>query len=171
MSFKTPQGNFLLKHLFFETTLADKSTVVYTLKDQDHEGYPSLRRLYLEIADPTEYTFALRYMDGWAHWERLCESSWFIPYIQRWRRELEVLVRSKALVRILETGASNGKESFLANKFLLTGSWKPTGTNRVGRPNKQEIIENVYDSKEFLDDIKRLSIEHSTVNQVKAISK
>ena len=54
------QGKPLTQSLFLEIGYTDFS--VYTLKDQDYEYndkvYPSLKRLYLEMEDPTEYEFA-----------------------------------------------------------------------------------------------------------------
>lgn len=156
-SFKTDQGVFRLRALFYEETLADKSTVVYTLKDNDHAGYPSLRRLFLDLGDPTEYYFAQRYLDGWAHWERLCDCDWFRPYIERWRRELELIIRSQALMRIRMIASSPGKESFMANKFLLSGSWKMHNNTKIAKDeikeeaNKQEKHQVLQDAKRLLD--------------------
>lgn len=140
--FKTAQGRRLTKGLFYETVLADKSTVLYTLKEQDHEGYPSLKRLYLECADPTEYKFATAYLDSWSHWVELCKCTWFQEYLELWRAELELKVKSKALYLITEEASNDlSKSKFAANKFLLEGGWKPkeTQTSRRGRPSKQEI--------------------------------
>lgn len=159
VKFKTAQGVFVLRGLFYEETLADKTGVLYTLKDQDHEGYPSLRRLYLETADPTEYTFAMKYLSGWAHWERLCESDWFVPYINRWRKELELTLRAKALSNIIDMAEAGGKESFNANKYLLNSSWKVGEHRAVGRPTKQDIKSKalqMIDAQEIKNDAKRL---------------
>jgi outer membrane protein assembly factor BamD (BamD/ComL family) len=40
-----------LKGLFFEQVNSDKSTVLYTLKDVPHEGFPSFYQLYMAIRD------------------------------------------------------------------------------------------------------------------------
>ena len=156
--FKTEQGRRLTKGLFFETTLADKSTVLYTLKEEDHMGYPSLKRLYLETGDPTEYRFATSYLDSWDHWLELCKCSWFQDHLNLWRQELEVKIKGAALYRIIEESENDlSKSRFAANKFLLEGGWKPKdeGTkNRRGRPSKQEIREaaaEMAQDKDLLD--------------------
>ena len=136
--FRTDNNIRYLKALFFETTDADKSTVVYTLKDREHMGYPSLYQLYMETNDPTEYTFATQYLDGWEHWEMLSSCSWFKPYVERWRRELELKVRSEALLKIRES-AKEGKDSFAANKFLLEKGWTKDKPSGRGRPKKEDI--------------------------------
>lgn len=154
--YKTPQGVFILRGLFYEETLSDKATVLYTLKDQDHEGYPSLRRLYLEAGDMTEYFFAIKYLSGWAHWERLLECEWFQPYIERWRKELELTVRAKALIRIQLLSERESKESFNANKYLLSGIWKKEPSKVTRDEVKEQAQEEIQKSKEILEDVKRL---------------
>lgn len=137
--FRIATGQRKLRGLFFETTLADKTGVVYTLKDRDHEGYPSLYRLYMETDDPTEYTFATQNLDSWDHWEMLCGCNWFKPYVARWRRELEIRAKAKALLAIKALANDpDAKESYQANKFLISGGWKED-KRRAGRPSKEEI--------------------------------
>lgn len=134
------RGRHLTLGLFFETTLADKTGVIYTLKDQDHEGYPSLYRLYMECADPTEFEFAITHLDGWSHWQMLSNANWFKPHIERWRWELELKIKSQALRRIQEE-AKEGKSSYHANKFLVEGGYhdKTDSKTPVGRPSQERI--------------------------------
>lgn len=148
--FRSPTNTLYTKGLFYETTLADKSTVVYTLKDWDHPVeqpsgetivYPSLYKLYLQCNDPTEYSFATQCLDGLYHWETLQECSWFKPYIDRWRRELELRMKSQALSRVMSEAKSTSKNALAANKYLLERGWEPKEGQgaRRGRPSKEEI--------------------------------
>lgn len=138
--FKSSIGSRFLKGLFYETTGAEKSSVLYTLKDEDHLNFPSLYRHYMEMEDLTEWEFANTYLDGWEHWQMLCECSWFQPYVTRWRKELELKIRAATLRSIRETAAnSDHKLSFAANKWLTEGGWKEkegTTTSKRGRPKK-----------------------------------
>lgn len=150
MQFRSSTNTLFTRGLFYETTLADKSTVIYTLKDSDHhvpqaDGsvivYPSLYLKYLEANDPTEYRFATTYLDGWYHWEMLRECTWFKDYLSRWRRELSLRMQSEALVRIMREAKTSSKDSFTANRYLLEKAWEPKeakGHGR-GRPSKDEI--------------------------------
>lgn len=158
----------MTKALFFETTLADKSTVLYTLKEKDHivDGvtYPSLHRLYLEVNDPTEYAFAVKYLDGWSHWETLCQCTWFKPYLKKWRTELELRMKSKALSRIMVESASASKNALAANRYLLEKGWEPQegqGSKR-GRPTKEDIKQAASDlaraENHLLDDLSRIRL-------------
>ncbi len=92
----------------------------------------------MEIADPTEYRFAIECLDGLEHWEMLCACKWFETYVSRWRRELELKIRSQALLNIqAEANKPNSKNSFTANKFLIDGGWLPKSTK--GRPSKADV--------------------------------
>ena len=134
--FRNASGARYLKGLFFEES-RDKSSVVYTLKDHDHEGFRSLYLLYMECGDLTEYKFAMSHLDGWEHWEMLTSCSWFQPFVERWRRELELSVRSSALANILAVAKDSANPtSYHANKYLLDGQWRPS---KRGRPSRDEI--------------------------------
>lgn len=142
--FKNSSGTHILKQIFFEFSDAEHQYSVYTLKDYDHEyngvTYPSLRRLYVECEDPTEYQFATEHLDSWAHWKKLIASNFFKPYLKEWREELEVRLRAKALARIKTRAASNDKDSMQADKILLSGGWKtPEEKTGAGRPSKDKI--------------------------------
>ncbi len=126
--FRNPHNNSrFLKHLFYETTPADKKNVIYTLKDIDHKGYPSLYRLYLELGDLTEYEFANKYLDGWEHWCMLCECNWFKPYVARWRQELDLKIKAQMLKGIRLEATKGGRESLQAMKYLMERGWEPKG--------------------------------------------
>jgi len=139
--FRNEQGVYFTKGLFFEQTLGDKSSVVYTLKDQDHEGFPSLYRLYMEAEDLTEWDFADEYLGGWGHWKQLCNCAWFKPYIERWREELELKIRGAALRRIKREAKSDSRNAYTANKFLVDAGWRPKEENKntKGRPTKEQV--------------------------------
>lgn len=164
--YRSPGNNNLLtKGLFFETTLADKSSVVYTLKDWDHTAngvtYPSLYRLYMDLADPTEYRFATTYLDCWDQWESLCACTWFKDIVARWRHHLDLKIRSHSLARIMAAAKTPSRDSFMANRYLLEKAWEPKDSKR-GRPSKEEIkreaTEIVRIEGRLADDFKRLGI-------------
>lgn len=149
--FRTSNRKRLLRGLFFETTpTSDKTNVLYSLKDEDHLGYRSLSRLYLEANDPTEYTFAVQYLESYDHWEMLCECSWFKPYLNRWRKELEMKIKSEALANIIREAKDQKSPSrFAANKYIIEKGWEPKDTpNKKGRPSKDAIREAAYDIAE-----------------------
>jgi hypothetical protein len=159
-TFRSSSGQRYLRALFYEMVMADKSTVSYTLKDRDHQSYPSLYRLYMEAADPTEYRFATAHLDGWVHWEELTQCDWFKPYVERWRRELDVKLRSEALAKIMAEAAAGSQNSYHANKYLLEGPWKPTEKKKTGPTTRvaiqQEAHRIVSEGQEMASDHDRL---------------
>lgn len=164
-SFRNSSNQRLTKSLFFEES-EDKSLVVYTLKDKDHtvDGvvYPSLYRLFLETEDPTEYQFAVSYLDGWDHWQMLKACTWFKPHYDRWVQELEAKIISRSLARLKAEAASSSKNAFYANKFLIDRGWIPKGEKSpVGRPTKEAIrkqADSLFQaSKEAESDFERIS--------------
>lgn len=160
--FRLATGQRLLRGLFFETTMADKTGVVYTLKDRDHEGYSSLYRLYMEHDDPTEYHFAITCLDSFDHWETLCRCSWFKPYITRWRHEIEVRAKATALLNIRAIANNpDAKEHYQASKFILSGGWRDKDKGRAGRPSKEDIKREAtrlaQDSRDIDDDFQRVT--------------
>jgi hypothetical protein len=141
--FKDPSnGNLYTQGLFLELSYADPSNAIYTLKDEDHElngrSYVSIKRLYLEIADPTEYEFAKACFYNWAHWKRMCEKTTNLhPYIAEWREELEVMLRSQGVRGVVEEATSGGKGAMQASKWLADKGW--TEKRTAGRPTNLEV--------------------------------
>lgn len=159
--FKGDTGVLLTKSLFFETSL-DKSKVQYTLKDFDHNGYPSLYLLYMKEGDPIEYSFAKKHLDSWSHWELLCNSTWFKPYVERWRKELELRTKSEALEKLTKLAEGEGRDAAMANKYLLESGWKKEDKQgpKRGRPSNEEVSKAAQDlalvGSQIEDDFERI---------------
>lgn len=151
-------GRPLTQALFLETIYSPFS--VYTLKDEDHlyngHLYPSIKKLYLECNDPTEYKFATTYLLGIKHWYRICENKLMHKHVDEWRFELELKLRSEGVSQLI--GASR-KGSQSAAKWLADRGWSERA---AGRPSKEEIErEKKIQSnirEDFEDDIKRLAL-------------
>ena len=164
--FRNDNNQKLLTALFIETVQKNGTRehfTLYTLRDQDYKGYPSLYRLYMEEGDVTEFRFASKHLESFEHWEALKACVWFKDHATRWAKELELKIRSDALAEIeLVAANKDDKNAFNANKFLITGGWKSEQEKKstVGRPSKALIKEEA--SKLFQasasvdDDIKRL---------------
>lgn len=147
--FKSPNNIYYTKQLFYETADTDRTLVLYTLKDDDWEGYPSLRRLYLELDDETEYRVASELFGGWPHWQKLLNCNWFLEYLNEWREELKVKHASLSLSILLMKGAAGDVK---VNQYLLDRTLKEK--NAVGRPTKKRIREEAQMIVQAQDDIK-----------------
>lgn len=100
---------------------------VYTLKDYPHNGYPSLYEIYMDSA--TEYEAAMRSLGSWRHWQKLCDSSFFQKYIERWREERKVseeaFAREVLLLSIVEDGNISAAKTIL-DDHKKKGAGRPT---------------------------------------------
>lgn len=151
------QGRPLTQSLFLEIGYS-KEYAYYTLKEYDHhwggQVYPSLKRLYLEHGDPTEYDFASTYLLGWKQWQRLCDNAVVRKHIDEWREELELKIRSEAYGGIL---ASASEGNFQANKWLADKGWEKKGAGRPSTKTKQredELFMSI--ASDYGDDIARI---------------
>lgn len=131
---KDDGGRSLTQSLFLELGY-NTQYAIFTLNDEDKvykdKVYPSLKKWYLEVNDPTEYEFARKCLLGWRHWKRLLENKDIRPYIDEWREELEISLRSESIRSIMEQSTDN----FQASKWLADKGW---AKNNVGRPSKAE---------------------------------
>lgn len=131
--FKNAANGYYTQSLFIEQGY-DAEVAMFTFNDQDKEykgkTFKSLKKLYLETADPTEYAFATKYLDGWTHWQRMVSNNLLLKEIETWRDELEVRLRSRGVLNALQLGADN----FTAAKWAADGHWNV----KRGRPSKEE---------------------------------
>jgi hypothetical protein len=138
----------------------DKYQSFYTLSDYDRKGHLSMRRLYMEISDPTEYRVGVALLGDYRHWQHLCSLSWFKPYVEKWRMELREKVNSEAVeaLREIVKDPKNGSR-VPAARMLLEKPWEK-GTTLRGRPSKDEVEgykqQVAQDAQEQEEDYKRL---------------
>lgn len=154
---KSSNGIPLTQSLFLEIGYTDYA--VYTLKDDDYEYkgkvYPSLKKLFIEMEDVGEYLFACEYLLGWDHWQRLCANKQVAEHVEKWRYELELKLRSQAIMRI--KNKSKFEKGINASKWLAEKGWDK---RKAGRPTKEDIqketrIQADLD-RQFQEDLKRL---------------
>lgn len=146
--FLDTSGRPLTQSLFLELGYRDEA--IYTLKDQDYEykgrKLPSIRRIYLDMADPTEYSFAVANFLSWDHWNRICANKQIAAHINEWREELEVKLRSNA-VRMNIAAAQAG--NYQAAKWVADRGWT---TRAAGRPSKAEVEKNLKIQSEIANE-------------------
>lgn len=134
-------GRFRITSLFVDYKYKDDGFALYTVKDEDHtykgKIYKSLKSAYLELEDPTEYSFALKYFYNWKHWLAISNSTSLGPMIQEWRDELEVRIKSKAVRKMIETSNTDTKEAVAAAKWVSDRGWDK---RKAGAPSKVERV-------------------------------
>lgn len=154
------KGGPLTQGLFLETSYHDTSRIVYTLKSRDYtykgKKLLSLKRLYLEMEDPTEYAFANEYLLDWDHWQRIKANGLIAKHLEGWQEELELKIRSQAVRDIMNMTAD--EKSFQAAKWLADRGWEKRAP---GRPSKEEVQrETAMQTRiadEFSEDLQRIN--------------
>lgn len=162
-------GAFQTKGLFFETTIPEEREIFntkWTLKEEDHEHngklYPSMKRIYIEMEDVTEYEFAMATLGSYKHWERVLESPIIRPHVDQWRKELNLKLKARAMKSIIKSATEDEKLSFQAMKYLADNEYLDKKGKR-GRPSKDEVKaelkREVEINKSFRDDAERIGLK------------
>lgn len=143
------RGKFLTLALFLEAYYRP-DVAIFTYKEEDHvykgKTFISLKRRYLDMADPTEYDFANEYLCGWRHWQRLVDNKFIRTHIDEWREELEYKLRSIA-VKQMKLSAESG--NYQAAKWFTDRGWATRG---AGRPSKSEVERETKFQQRLTDD-------------------
>ena len=158
---KDAQGRWRTQSLFWEIR-NENYAPIYTLKDYDHEvdgvTYPSLKLIYMEFLDTTEYEFAMAVFGSWKAWQKISNNQDIKAFVDDWRMEMEIKIRSKAIKSLLKTATSEGSKGTAAAKYIAEKGWEKTR----GRPNKDEVEREKKIHAGMVDDIsedaKRLDI-------------
>lgn len=162
-------GAFQTKGLFYETTLPDERPdfgTSWTLKEQDHTAdgkiYKSMKRVYLEMEDVTEYDFAMSTLGSFKHWERVLESPMIRKHVDQWRKELNLKLKARAMRSIIKAATEDEKLSFQAMKYLADNEYLDKAGKR-GRPSKEEVHaelrKEVESNRTFKDDAERIGLK------------
>jgi hypothetical protein len=134
---------------------------LFTLRENDYKGLPSLKRIYLAYRDPTEYSFAMDLFNSYTHWIRLCESKFFQEHHEKWKLELEIALRSEGIRALRNMTGRNDSTGFNASKFLASKGWDPktAATEKARKASDQKKHEKTLVDKALKtvdDDLARI---------------
>lgn len=150
--FKDEKGRLRTQSLFIDYQY-DPEIAIYTLKDEDFEYkgkvFPSLKRLYLEIADPTEWEFAQRCFANWDQWQRIANTYATKNNVAKWREELEIKLKSEA-IKEMRNKAQDPKGTSAA-RWLAEKGWEEKRT--PGAPSKEEKERQINIDKRVKDEL------------------
>lgn len=167
---KSDGGIWLTRALFLETSVSNPHNILFTLKEENHEGYQSFPNIYFALTenDPTEYEFAMTVFGSWEHWNVVADSSMLKPVMVKLREEKNVRQKAKAVKFMLDEVSTKGKSSFAAAKLLLGKPWEDRLTPVTPADAKKAVVarrkakvaedDKVYSDKALNEDAKRLGL-------------
>jgi hypothetical protein len=125
---------YVTQSLFLETAYSLDAIFTYAQEDKEYNGklFYSLKKLYLECADVTEYEFANAYLADFDHWKKMCGNALIRVHIDKWREELELKLQADGLRKMMASAESG---NYQAAKYLADKGWASSGK---GRPTKAE---------------------------------
>lgn len=158
-------GAYRTQSLFLETKGVTALEPLLTLKEIDWEykgkTLPSLKRIYMELEDPTEYEVAIHVFGSWPHWLRLLENKAIRQEIDKWREELELKIRSKALKAMLDTASFEGAKGTAAAKYLAERGWVKRPAGRPSKAEQKGQMKQDAELKRILaEDAERVGLPH-----------
>lgn len=129
-----------------------------------YNDYPHLincKSTFIELNDPTGYSWAMKYLGSWEHWERLLRAPWFQEAVETWVRELKIKLKQEAIQKVRKIAQGSSPQSLPASKYLAGADWEGPKTTR-GRPSKEELRgklkESVKQIEQEQEDMKRIGL-------------
>ena len=139
----------------------------YINREFSNDEYIALKEVYMQIADPTEYEFAMVVFGSFKHWKLLSDLFWTKDKVAEWRDELEIKLKSQAVLGIADMAYDPEiKETtkLQSLKWLASSEFaeKKTKTAKAKEEKEQAIVSGVIDN--VRDDFERLGIETRSLN-------
>ncbi len=112
------------------------------------------KRVYVELADPTEYKAAQALIGNWQHWLALTESPPFREHLDKWREEVDVKLASEGVEKLRKQAGKNPQ----AAKWLAERGYIEKVGGKRGRPKKQELNNEQADRANVAKHAKHLGL-------------
>lgn len=110
---------------------------------------------------PIVFSFAETVFGQWEIWETIKSSPFLKTFVAKWKREVEIKIKSKAIKAIHEEMETNGRSSFTAAKLLLERGWIEPEKVQDIKTRKRKEEEKLLDDeaiKSFNEDADRLGL-------------
>jgi hypothetical protein len=149
---------------FYKAHSQQKYDPVFTLHVK-RPGYICCRDTFLELRDPTGYTWAMTYLKDFQHFRKLLSCPWFVAALRLWQEELDMILESESTKRIIAiAGSENEAQALAAAKYLNKKEYKEKHTVATGRgrPSKATVDAAVKEEAQKRsvedDDMERLGL-------------
>lgn len=105
-------------------------TPLFNWSMRDHDDTLSFPQLYFQC--DSDYEAAMVILGSWKHWEKLCDTKWFPPLLEKWKEEKAQRDKAHARAKIREL-ANHG--NLAACKYLAHGGLEEKAVE--SKPNKK----------------------------------
>lgn len=139
----------------------------YMGREFSDDQYIALKEVYMQIADPTEYQFAMVVFGSMRHWKEINDLVWTRDRVKEWRLELETKLRSEAIMGIVDlVDDPEIKETtkFQSLKWLAQSEFadKETATTKKKKAKEKQVTDSVVNT--VASDFERLGITPRSIN-------
>ena len=140
--YRTSNNIWMTASLFHERSImleeANRSYEPVFSLDEDYQGLVNARATYISLMDVTGYSWAMKYLNSWTHWEKLIKCHWFREKVELWNEEIKTILKQQALQKITEIASGGSPQAYQAAKYLAQGDFDKPPHGR-GRPSKEEL--------------------------------
>jgi len=95
-------------------------------------------KVYLEIADPTEYETAMVLLGNWEHWQAVRMHALTGPVMDEWANEVEIKLRSQGVRNMISLAGSTAPGAAGAAQWLAKGGYIDDNRLRTKRGREKE---------------------------------
>lgn len=136
-NFKDTGNRWRTQSLFIEFK-REGYDAYWTIGDEDKEGYPSLKKIYMSYphVPGKEWNFAKDTLGSWELWQRLLANKMLSPMFHSWQKEKEIELESMAIEALIKSAQEDGPKGTMAAKYIVEKGYKSSGK---GRPTKESI--------------------------------
>jgi len=128
--FLDSMGRYKTQSLFLETAYDSEAFFTFDDVDKVYKGktYTSLKRLYLEMEDVTEYAFADAHLAGWNHWKKICGN--------------KLTARAMSKIKEMAEEGNYNAAKYIANKEYSSGKGRPTKADKEAALKRATLTED-----------------------------
>jgi hypothetical protein len=134
---------------------------IYTSKDEHYEfkgkTFYSLKKLYLDCCDPTEYVFANTFLLNYGHWDRVSQSIILRDKVEQWRKELALKLQAEGLRNCIQAVREG---NLTMSKWLANQGWVQSISDQDAKTLKKLAKAREKDDAllgEYKEDLERLT--------------
>jgi hypothetical protein len=116
------------------------------------------RRVYVYIADPTEYSTAMVLIGNWQHWQAMRANKTLAKHFDEWSQEVEIKLRSAGVLNMISLAGSTAPGASASAKWLAEAGFVTDQRlkTKAGRKKEEDVKDQI--KSRVATDAQRLGI-------------